>query len=148
MLRHVLRLPQQAPWTGQPRRTTGLEWQGFFGDTWAALRAGLRTALRAGLRAAPRVYMGRTTSRTADRAKSRNTDRTTRRAAWPRYAPGRRAALRTGAGPGCAVRRAADRAARQTNYSVTAPLEQRTEDANVKLCALDASDLAEIWAAH
>jgi hypothetical protein len=39
VLRHVLRLPQQVPWTGQPRRTTGLEWLGFYGDTWAALRA-------------------------------------------------------------------------------------------------------------
>ena len=34
MLRHVLRLPQQVPWTGQPGRTTGLERLGFYGDTW------------------------------------------------------------------------------------------------------------------
>ncbi len=33
LLQHVLRLPQQEPWTGQPRRTTGLERLGFYGDT-------------------------------------------------------------------------------------------------------------------
>ena len=59
-MRHVLRLPQQVPWTGQPGRTTGLERLGFYGDTWAALRAGLRAALRAGLRAAP--HAGPTTA--------------------------------------------------------------------------------------
>jgi hypothetical protein len=48
LLRHVLRLPQQVPWTGQPRRTTELERLGFYGDTWAALRAGLRNAPRVG----------------------------------------------------------------------------------------------------
>ncbi len=46
-LRHVLRLPQQVPWTA-PRRNTGLEQLGFCGVTWASLRAGLRTALRVG----------------------------------------------------------------------------------------------------
>jgi hypothetical protein len=60
-------------WTGQPRRTTGLERLGFYGDTWAALRVGLRTVPRVG-----------------------PPDHATRRAAGPRYAPGRRAALRTG----------------------------------------------------
>ena len=54
-MRHVLRLPQQVPWTGQPGRTTGLERLGFYGDTWAALRAGLRAALRAGLQAGLRA---------------------------------------------------------------------------------------------
>ena len=55
VLLHVLCLPQQVPWTGQPGRTTGLERLGFYGDTWAALRAGLRAALRAGLRAVLRT---------------------------------------------------------------------------------------------
>ena len=48
--------------TGQPRRTTGLERLGFYGDAWAALRAGLwaagpRKALgrRAALRVRPRA---------------------------------------------------------------------------------------------
>jgi hypothetical protein len=67
LLRHVLRLPQQVKWTGpgQLGRTTGLERLGFYGDTWAALRARLRAAgaQRAGLR-------------------------TRYRAAGPRYAPG------------------------------------------------------------
>ena len=80
-MRHVLRLPQQVPWTGQPGRTTGLERLGFYGDTWAALRAGLRAALRAGLRAALRTGPP---------------GHATRRAAGQCYAPGRRAALRAG----------------------------------------------------
>ena len=70
--------------------------------------------------------MGRATSRTTGRATSRTTDRATRRAAGPRYAPGRRAALRVGP-PGCAMHRTAGRAARRTNYSVTAPLDLRTK---------------------
>ena len=45
VLRRVWRLPQHVPWTGQPGRTTGLERLGFYGDTWAALRSGLRAAL-------------------------------------------------------------------------------------------------------
>ena len=110
LLRHVLRLPQQVPWTGQPGRTTGLERLGFYGDTWAAPRAGLRAALRAGLRAVLRTGpLGHAT----------------RRAAGPCYASGRRAALRVGP-PGRATRRAAGRAARRTNYSATAPLDLRT----------------------
>jgi hypothetical protein len=86
LLRHVLRLPQLVPWTGQPRRTTGLERLGFYGDTWAAPRVGLpdHATRRA---AGPRYAPGR-------------------RAAGPRYASGRRAKLRTGT-PGCAMRRAA-----------------------------------------
>jgi hypothetical protein len=51
--------------------------------------------------------------------------RRTTPAAGPRYAPGRRAALRVGP-PGCAMRWTAGRAARRTNYSVTAPLDLRT----------------------
>ncbi len=72
----------------------GLERLGFYGDTWAALRAGLRAVLRVG-----------------------PPDHATRRAAGPRYAPGRRAALCDGQ-PGSA--------ARQTNFSFTAPLDLRT----------------------
>ncbi len=34
LLQHVLLLPQQVPWTGQPRHTTGLVLLGFYGDTW------------------------------------------------------------------------------------------------------------------
>ena len=98
-MRHVLRLPRQVPWTGQPGRTTGLGQLGFYGDTWAALRAGLRAALRAGLRAVLRTGPP---------------GHATRRAARPCYASGRRAALRVGP-PG--------RAARWTNYSATAPLD-------------------------
>ena len=109
-MRHVLRLPQQAPWTGQPGRTTGLERLGFYGDTWAALRAGLWAALRAGLRAALRTGPP---------------GHATRRAAGPCYESGRLAALRVGP-PGRATSRAADRAARRTNYSATVPLDLRT----------------------
>jgi hypothetical protein len=77
----------------------GLEQLGFYGDTWAALRAGLRAALRAGLRAGLRTGPP---------------GHATRRAARPCYASGRRAALRVGP-PG--------RAARRTNYSATSPLD-------------------------
>ncbi len=41
VLSHVYRLPLRVPWTGQPGHTTGLEQLGFYGDTLAALRAGL-----------------------------------------------------------------------------------------------------------
>ncbi len=103
-------MPQQVLWTGQPRRTTGLERLGFYCDTWAALRAGLRTAPCVGL-----------------------PGRATRRAAGPRCAQGNRTALRTGP-QGCATRRAAGRAARRTNYSATAPpagpSDQRADDAD------------------
>ena len=77
VLRHVLRLPQQVPWTGQPGRTTGLERLGFYGDTWAALRAG-----------------------PADYGPRYEPDY------GPRYAPDRRATPRVGP-PGSATRRAA-----------------------------------------
>jgi hypothetical protein len=75
MLRHVFGLPQQVPWTGQQRRTMGLERLGFYGDTWAAQQAGLRIALRAGLRAdrATRRAALRTGHRAAGRA-ARRTD--------------------------------------------------------------------------
>lgn len=52
---HVYGLPLRVPWTGQPGHTTGLERLGFYGDTWAARRAGPRAALRAGPRAAIRA---------------------------------------------------------------------------------------------
>ena len=101
-----MRLPQQVPWTGQPRRTTGLERLGFYGDTWAVLRAGLRASLRAGLRTALRVGPQDHATRraagpcyTADRRAALRVGppgRATRRAAGPRYAPGSLAALRAG----------------------------------------------------
>ena len=82
LLRHVSRLPQQVPLTGQPGRTTGLERLGFYGDTWAALRAGLRAALRAGLRAALRVGPpGRAARRAAGRA-ARRTDNSAAGHTW------------------------------------------------------------------
>jgi hypothetical protein len=109
VLRHVLRCLSK--YHG-PRHTTGLERLGFYGDTWTALRAGLWAALRAGLRTTPQVLPQ---------------DHATRRAAGPRYAPRHRTALRTGQ-PGCATRRAAGRASRRTNYSVTAPLDLRTNE--------------------
>ena len=99
-MRHVLRLPQQVPWTGQPGRTTGLERLGFYGDTWAALRAGLRAALRAGLRAALRTGPP---------------GHATRRAAGQCYAPGR--------GP----RRTPDQLQR---LRAAGPSDQRTDDAD------------------
>ena len=92
-----------------------LERLGFYGDTWAALRAGLRAALRAGLQAGLR-------------------------AVTVLAVPGRRAVLRVGL-PGRATRRAAGplhargRGPRSTPdqlqcHRAAGPSDQRTDDAD------------------
>jgi hypothetical protein len=107
----------KVPWMGQPRRTTGLERLG--GDTWAALRAGLRGALRAGLRTALSVGPPNHATRRA----AGPPGRATHWAAGPRNASGR--------GP----RRTPDQLQRPRSRP-TGPSDQRTDDAETYCSAI------------